>query len=81
MLWASTPTLTASEDGTAKPTIPYIHERASHLLKYAKKEAAKTKIMHWVWDIHVEAFYAQWGRRYLDPREAPWKSVLDHWIQ
>ena len=34
--------------------------------------------MHW--DFHVEAFYAQWGRQYLDPREAPWKSVLDCWI-
>ena len=75
MLWASTPTLTASEDGTAKPTIPYIHARASHL---PRKEGGGN-IMNW--DIHVEAFYAQWGRRYLDPREAPWKSVLDHWIQ
>ena len=29
---------------------------------------------------HADGFYAQWGRRYLDPREAPWKSLLDYWI-
>ena len=32
------------------------------------------------WEIHVEAFYQQWGRRYLDPREAPWKHVLDQFV-
>ena len=35
--------------------------------------------MHW--ESHTRAFYAHWISRYLDPREAPWKSVLDHWIK
>ena len=29
---------------------------------------------------HIRAFYAQWGRRYLDPSNPPWKSVADVWI-
>ena len=34
--------------------------------------------MHW--ESHVKAFRIQWIYRYLDPRRAPWKQVLDHWI-
>ena len=30
--------------------------------------------------MYVEAFYAQWIVKYVDPRCAPWKSVLNHWI-
>ena len=32
------------------------------------------------WTAHVNAFYAQWVPRYLDPSERPWKEVLDFWI-
>ena len=34
--------------------------------------------MHW--PSHVKAFQIQWIYRYLDPRSAPWKQVLDHWL-
>ena len=29
---------------------------------------------------HIAAFQAQWIIRYLDPRDAPWKHILDQWI-
>ena len=29
---------------------------------------------------HITAFQAHWMIRYLDPREAPWKQVLDYWL-
>ena len=74
ILWASQPLLTTSEDGTSKHSVPYIHAKASPL---PRKEGGGN-VMDW--EIHVEAFYAQWGRRYLDPRKAPWKLVLDHYI-
>lgn len=35
-------------------------------------------LMHW--RAHVKAFQMQWVLCYLDPRKAPWKDVLDHWI-
>ena len=34
--------------------------------------------MHW--PSHCSAFYAQWVVRYLDPRRAPWKSIVHEWI-
>ena len=34
--------------------------------------------MHW--PSHVKAFKAHWIRRYLDPREGPWKQVVDYYI-
>ena len=34
--------------------------------------------MHW--HSHIKAFQMQWVLRYVDPREAPWKQVLDYWI-
>ena len=74
LLWASTPELFSNEEGTEKLSRRFIHRRASHL---ARKQGGGS-IMHW--GFHVEAFYAQWGRRYLEPRQAPWKLVLDHWI-
>ena len=35
-------------------------------------------ILHW--EFHCKAFYASWIVRFLDPRRAPWKDVLRHWI-
>ena len=29
---------------------------------------------------HIQAFKAQWIIKYVDPRDAPWKDALDHWI-
>ena len=29
---------------------------------------------------HVDAYQAQWIRRYLEPGDQPWKLVLDHWL-
>ena len=29
---------------------------------------------------HITGFQAQWIIKYLDPRDAPWKDVLDRWI-
>ena len=30
--------------------------------------------------VNIKAYQAQWVIKYLDPRRAPWKEVLDHWI-
>ena len=73
LLWASSPELKANEEGTEKQSKRFIKEVAS----YRGRRDGGGGVMHWGY--HVEAFYAQWGVRYLDPREAPWKSVLDYW--
>ena len=74
-LWAAVPGLQADEAGSAAPTRRYVIEAASYL----KQRDGGGGVMHW--DSHVTAFYAQWVCRYLDPREAPWKSVLDYFVK
>ena len=29
---------------------------------------------------HVKAFYASWIRRLVEPREASWKDIAQHWL-
>jgi hypothetical protein len=73
-LWAGEPGLHANEIGTSNHTRRYMIEHASYL----PQKSGGAGVMHW--HSHVEAFYAQWILKYMDPRQAPWKEVLDYWI-
>ena len=73
-LWASAPDLRGDEDGTSTAVAPQIAYLPSHL---PTKEGG-AGVMHWL--SHVKAFQLQWVLRYIDPRDAPWKQVLDYWI-
>ena len=74
LLWASTPAFHTSEEGSSAHIRPFIAELPS----MRKRSDGGGNVMHFAH--HADGFYAQWGRRYLDPREAPWKSLLDYWI-
>ena len=74
ILWASTPALDPDEVGSSQASRRYI----VHLASYLKQKEGGGGVMHW--ESHVSAFYSQWISRYLDPRRAPWKDVLDYWI-
>ena len=73
-LWSAAPHLQSNELGTAAGYAPAIHHKASYLP--IKRGGAG--LMHW--SSHVTAFKLQWVYRYIEPRDAPWKQVLDHWI-
>ena len=73
-LWSAAPDLRGDEDGTSGAVAPQIAYLPSHL---PTKEGG-AGVMHW--HSHVKAFQLQWVLRYVDPRDAPWKQVLDHWI-
>ena len=74
ILWASDPTLRSNEEGTSKRARRWTHEMASYF-PWSKGGAG---ILHW--ESHCKAFYASWIVRFLDPRRAPWKDILRHWI-
>ena len=74
LLWASNPELHTDEVGTAQRSKRYIHHQASHIAQ----KSGGGGIMHL--KSHIKAFQAQWIVKYLDPRDSPWKDVLDHWI-
>ena len=71
LIWASNPELFSDEDGTKKKARAYITKPASYL----PQKKGGGGLMHL--KSHVQAFYAQWGRRYLHPSNPPWKSVAD----
>ena len=73
LLWSAEPKL-EDEDGEGKRVRAFIHKKARNLPR--NKGGAGTMD----WTAHVNAFYAQWVPRYLDPSERPWKEVLDFWI-
>ena len=73
ILWATTPKLQANEDGSGRCR-RYIREAPS----YKPTSQGGAGIMHW--PSHCSAFYAQWVVRYLDPRRAPWESIVHEWI-
>ena len=74
LLWAASPMLQSNEAGTAQKSKRYMHELAS----YRPRKSGGGGVMHL--PSHIKAFQAQWIIKYLDPRDAPWKRVLDHWI-
>ena len=74
LLWAAAPELQADEEGTTKRSKRYMRE----LVSYLPQKAGGGSIMHL--PSHVKAFQAQWVIKYLDPREAPWKNLLDYWV-
>ena len=74
LLWATSPELHSDEQGTSDASRRYIARMASYL---PQKEGGGG-ITHL--ESHIAAFQAQWIIKYLDPRDAPWKDVLDHWI-
>ena len=74
LLWKSSPKLKANEEGTANSSNRYMTKEASHL----PRKAGGGGIIHI--QSHITAFQAQWIIKYLDPRRAPWKTILDHWL-
>ena len=75
LLWAALPEFSAEEHGTSKRSKRYIMKEASYL----PQKQGGGGLMHI--ESHIKAFKAQWIIRYLDPRDAPWKDVLDVWTQ
>ena len=76
ILWASDP-LVSPEDETASTAT----RARAHIVKpasYLPRKSGGGSVLHL--ESHVRAFQAQWIRRYLEPGEPPWKSVVDHWI-
>ena len=73
ILWSTDPLLESDAKGSERCR-RWIHEKASYL----GMKRGGAGIMHWL--SHCEAFYAQWMIRYLHPRRAPWKEILDHWL-
>ena len=74
LLWAANPELHTDEEGTAKKSRRYI----AHVASLLPQKKGGGGIMHL--ESHIKAFQAQWIIKYLDPRDSPWKDVLDHWI-
>ena len=74
LIWASHPELFSDEEGTEKKSRAYIHKAAS----YIDQKKGGGGLLHL--RSHINAFYAQWGRRYLHPSHPPWKSIADVWL-
>jgi len=74
MIWAAAPDLRGDEDGTSAAVAPQLAAAPSFL----PVREGGAGLMHW--HSHIIAFQLQWVLRYVDPRRAPWKQVLDHWI-
>jgi len=72
ILWRSNPEIHSDEKGSGTRTHHWI---AEHAWMQPKDEGGAGTMD---WDSHVSAYYAQWIRRYLDPRQAPWKVAVDH---
>ena len=75
LLWKNDPKFHALEYGSKRDFNPWI---AQHARPRPIKEGGAAEMD---WDAHVEAFKAQWMRRYLDPRKAPWKTVVDYLLR
>ena len=75
LIWASNPELFTNEDGTAKRSRAYITKNAS----YMDQNTGGAGLMHI--RSHIKAVYAHWGRRYLHPNAAPWKSIAHMWLK
>ena len=74
LLWASNPDLQGDQEGTPNQSNRYIHREASWL----PQKQGGGSVTHL--ESHIKAFQAQWIIKYLDPRDSPWKEVLDHWL-
>ena len=73
-IWSAAPEIRSDEVGTSARAAPQIAFLPSHLAI----DQGGAGLMHW--PSHVAAFKLQWIYRYVEPRIAPWKFVLDHWI-
>ena len=74
LLWASDPDLHTNELGSNTRTRKTMTTLASY--QPLRHGGANIMLLH----AHISAYQAHWIIRYLDPREAPWKLVLDHWL-
>ena len=74
LLWAANPELHDNQLGTPNQSNRYIFKEAGWL----PQKQGGGSIMHL--PSHIQAFQAQWIIKYLDPRDSPWKNVLDHWF-
>ena len=75
LIWASNPELFTNEDGTTKRSRAYITKNAT----YQDQKKGGAGLMHI--RSHIKAVYAHWGRRYLHPNAAPWKSIAHMWLK
>ena len=73
-LWRRNPGLEASESGSNRKLGKFISRKAS----YRRLTAGGAGLL----DLraHCKAFSASWIRRLLEPRGAPYKRVIDHWL-
>ena len=74
LVWASKPELDTDRKGTIKKVRPVMTAGA------ARRPQKKGGIGMPDLVAHLQAFQAQWGRRYLDPTTKPWKLAIDHYI-
>ena len=75
LLWRSDPELMPDEFGNSANVVPFIKKEAR---PRGRKSGGAGEMD---WSDHVEAFYAHWIRRYLDPRRAPWKEAADYLLR
>eukprot|EP00965_Chrysotila_dentata_P052529 1742995-Pleurochrysis_carterae.AAC.1 len=73
-LWKSNPKINTNELGTASQNGKYISKQAT----FRALEKGGAGQLHL--PSHIEAIHASWILRYLHPRKAQWKQVLDAWI-
>ena len=73
-LWRRNLELDASELGSHKRIGKFISKGASH----GHLTAGGAGLL----DLraHLKAFSASWVRRLLEPRDAPYKRIIDHWL-
>ena len=64
----------ANEVGSTSRTRPLTGRKSAHL---SFNKGGYSLIN---WTNHVIAFQASWLLRYIAPREADWKLIIDHWI-
>ena len=74
ILWALVPHLDDAVEGSARYR-RWMKENVS----YMPVKKGGGGIIHW--PSHCDAYYATWIVRYLEPRAAPWKSIMRFYIQ
>ena len=74
ILWAHVPHLDGTAEGSAR-----CRRWMREYVSYKPVTKGGAGIMHW--PSHCDAYYSTWIVRYLDPRRAPWKSVMSWFIR
>ena len=75
LLWKGDPEFKATERGTEAAGAPPFIKSTAAILPFGKGGVGALD-----WAAHTKAIRTHWVLRYLDPTQANWKLVLDHWI-